>query len=73
MNQQRFEYKFLRIESGFFRSAKKMDAEYQKAVHEYARNGWRLVQIFAPSIGVYGASTFYELVLERPIDELSTQ
>jgi hypothetical protein len=42
--------------------------EYQEAVDKYARDGWRLVQIFAPGIGGYGAAKYYELVLERELD-----
>ena len=29
--------------------------------------GWRLVQVFAPSTGAYGASKYFELILEREV------
>jgi hypothetical protein len=67
MNEQRFEYKFVRLKGSFFGSLKKIEQEYQQTIHDHARKGWRLVQIFSPGIGIYGASTYYELVLERPI------
>jgi hypothetical protein len=38
-------------------------------VHQYAAEGWRLVQLFAPGTGAYGAAKYYELVLERPLAE----
>ena len=40
---------------------------YQQEIHRYAQEGWRLVQIFAPGIGAYGAAKYYELVLEREV------
>lgn len=67
MSEQEFEYKFIRMKGNFFGSMKQPEAEYQNVVHEHAKQGWRLVQIFAPGIGGYGASTFYELILERRI------
>ncbi|MGV3531862.1 MAG: DUF4177 domain-containing protein [Chthoniobacteraceae bacterium] len=30
--------------------------------------GWRLVQVFTPGTGVYGASKYYELIFERPAE-----
>ena len=36
-----------------------------RRAHE--RDGWRLVQIFAPSTGVYGAAKYFEIILEREI------
>lgn len=41
--------------------------EYQNAVHQHAREGRRLVQVFAPSFGAYGASKYVELIFEKPI------
>ena len=41
--------------------------EYQEQIHQHAREGWRLVQIFAPGTGAYGAAKYYELVLEREV------
>lgn len=71
---QQFEYKFVRLEShgNFFlgrtpsRSAKET---YQQHVHEYARQGWRLVQIFAPGTEGYGMAAYFELIFERPVSD----
>jgi hypothetical protein len=29
--------------------------------------GWRLVHVFAPGTGAYGAAKYYELILERAV------
>jgi hypothetical protein len=63
----RFEYKFVRIGEGMMHVKKTAREGYQDTVHRYAAKGWRLVQIFAPGTGTYGAAKYYELVLERPI------
>ena len=44
----RYEYKFVRVElqSGVRTDTPKED--YQKIVHDHAKEGWRLFQIFAP-------------------------
>ena len=62
---KRYEYKFVRMGEGWTAARKAAKFGYQEAVHKYAAEGWRLVQIFAPGIGGYGASKYYELVLER--------
>jgi len=62
----RFEYKFVRLGEGFMGVRKEAKETYQQVIQEHARNGWRLVQIFAPAIVGYGASKFYELIFERP-------
>jgi Domain of unknown function (DUF4177) len=66
MNEQEFEYKFVRLEfSPFIQSPKSAEAEYQNVIQEHAKKGWRLVQIFAPGIGGNGYAKYYEIVLER--------
>lgn len=68
--QQRYEYKFVRLgERWLFGVRASAERDYHRVIHEHAAEGWRLVQIFAPSTGVYGASRYFELVLERPIAE----
>lgn len=67
--QQRFEYKFVRLGEGLLGAKSSAEKEYQQAVHRHAAEGWRLVQVFAPSMGVDGWAKYYELVLERPVGE----
>lgn len=66
--RQRYEYKFVRIGEGYLAARKAARNGYQEEIHRHAREGWRLVQIFAPGTGGYGAAKYFELVLERPID-----
>ena len=62
---QKFEYKFVRLGEGWICVKKEAKESYQQVIHEHARQGWRLVQIFAPGIGGYGTAKYYELVFER--------
>jgi len=64
--EQRFEYKFVRLGEGWISVRREAKHEYRQAIESHARDGWRLVQIFAPGIGGYGAAKFYELIFERP-------
>lgn len=63
--EQKYEYKFVRIGEGWLTAKKAAREEYQDVVHEYARDGWRLVQVFAPSLGSYGMAKYVELIFER--------
>ena len=68
-HNQRYEYEFVRV--GEYRGSALFgvrDSEretYQNIVHEHARQGWRLVQIFAPGTAAFGAARYYELIFER--------
>jgi hypothetical protein len=68
---RKYEYKFVRLGEGLMRVRKVARLTYQEVVHRHAREGWRLVQIFAPGIGTYGAAKHFELVLEREVEEKS--
>lgn len=65
--KQQFEYKFVRLGEGILSAKSEARNGYQELVRQHARDGWRLVQIFAPGIGAYGAAKYYELILEREI------
>ncbi len=68
-----YEYKFIKIDTkvrGFKGIMPKED--YHKIIDQQARDGWRLVQIFAPPIKGYGHADFYELIFEREISLSST-
>jgi Domain of unknown function (DUF4177) len=68
-----YEYKFVRIGeyagSALFGVRDKDRNAYESIVHEHARDGWRLVQIFAPGVAAFGAAKYYELILERETPE----
>ena len=59
-----YEYKFVRLGEGRFTVRKVALETYQDVVHQHARDGWRLVQIFAPILN-FAAAKYYELVFER--------
>lgn len=70
-----FEYKFVRLEqtaawlTGTGVPSAAARESYQETVHEHARQGWRLVQIFAPGLGAYGMAAYFELIFERPVSK----
>ena len=64
-----FEYKFVRLGEGWLSARAEATQSYQAQIHQHARDGWRLVQIFAPGVGAYGAAKYYELILERPLSQ----
>ena len=69
---ERHEYKFVRLEqstsrvTGISDPSASASESYQEVVHEHARQGWRLVQIFAPGLT---AQTYFELIFEREITQ----
>ncbi len=67
LTKAKYEYKFVRLGEGWIAARREAREHYQEYVHEYASEGWRLVQIFAPSVGADGAAKYYELILEREI------
>lgn len=59
-----YEYKFERVNTKLLSSAPEYD--YHRLIEDRAREGWRLVQIFAPaSVRSGGAAAYYELIFER--------
>lgn len=66
---QTYEYKFVRIGeyagSALFGVRDRDRQGYENIVQEHARDGWRLVQIFAPGIAAFGAAKYFELIFER--------
>jgi hypothetical protein len=68
-----YRYKFVRLgenrASAIFGVQDKERNAYEDVVHQHARNGWRLVQIFAPGVAAFGAAKYYELIFERESTE----
>ncbi len=67
--KQKYEYKFVRLGEGLMGARSGAERGYQQIIHEHARDGWRLVQVFAPSMGVYGQAKYYEVILEREMGD----
>jgi len=61
-----YEYKFQRISTGGILE-KKPEENYREIIREHANNGWRLVQVFAPTVGVASGGTvnYFELIFEK--------
>jgi len=61
-----YEYKFVMVElkTGF--SGYKPKEDYHKIIEQLSKEGWRLVQIFAPATAGFGAARYFELIFEKP-------
>lgn len=60
-----YEYKFVKVNLRGFKS--KPEEDYQAMVSNYAKEGWRLMQVLTPPTVGYGTIGYYEFVFERPI------
>lgn len=60
-----YEYKFLKIDVNSL--TMKIKGDYQQIIHDHAKDGWRLVQIFAPSTGMAGSTAYIELIFEKQV------
>ena len=58
-----YEYKFIVVKLRWFSSEPEID--YHEIVREQAEQGWRLVQIFAPSNMARKAPSYFELIFEK--------
>lgn len=63
-----FEYEFVRVGEGMFGVRQAAVDEYQDAIRQYAAEGWRLVQVFAPPTTGHGRAPFIEIIFERQIE-----
>jgi hypothetical protein len=60
------EYRFEKLELKSFSREPKED--YHEMICEAAKDGWELVQIFAPGTSSYGAASFFEIIFARDVD-----
>ncbi len=58
-----YEYKFVKVKLSTFKLEPKEN--YQAMVNDYAKDGWRLMQILTPPTVGYGTIGYYEFVFER--------
>jgi len=68
MKQGVYEYKFVKIDLvGFFQVDKRPKMNHYQVIEKHAREGWRLVQIFASSVSVLdgGVLNYFELIFEK--------
>jgi len=63
-----YEYKFERLDMKFMSTVPQRD--YHEVIERHAREGWRFVQLFAPSsVKSGGASGYFEIIFEREVAE----
>ncbi|MFP7486489.1 DUF4177 domain-containing protein [Priestia filamentosa] len=60
------EYRFEKLELKSFSRQPRED--YREIIREAAKDGWELVQIFAPGSASYGAASYFEIILSRDVD-----
>ena len=60
-----YEYTFVETSLGGFFSS----ATHRETIEEYAKEGWRLVQVLPTNYNGHGKPTDYEIIFERPIKD----
>ncbi len=60
-----YEYKFVKVDVSNIGFKAKAKEDYQEIVHQHAREGWKLLQVFAPPMFGHGTAAFFELIFER--------
>ncbi|MBR3503660.1 MAG: DUF4177 domain-containing protein [Clostridia bacterium] len=62
---KKYEYERIHVEikAGFLEN--KLKDDYFEIIQREAALGWRLVDIFSPGVGCYGASSWVDLIFER--------
>ena len=65
---QHYEYKFVKVEleSGWLSSTQEPKEDYRRIIEEQGKEGWRLVQVFAPPTSGCGWASYFEVIFERP-------
>jgi len=61
----KYEYKFVRLGESWWSATREAQRSYREIIEQHAREGWRLVQVFAPGLGIHGTARFFEIILER--------
>lgn len=61
-----YEHSFVKIELDSFKRPKE---DYHDIVYKYEKEGWELVQIFAPGTKQYGLAAYFELIFKRKKNE----
>ena len=59
-----YEYETVRVEiTGLINTKPKED--YREIIKERGKDGWRLVQLFAPPIKGYGVASYIDIIFEK--------
>ncbi len=60
-----YTYEFVEVKIN--RWKKEPNKSYMSIIDSYAKNGWRLVQIFAPAISGLGAADYFHIIFEKEV------
>ncbi|MEC0370610.1 DUF4177 domain-containing protein [Paenibacillus chibensis] len=60
-----YEYIFVDTSLGGFFT----EATHQETIMEYAKQGWRLVQVLPTNYNSHGKPEYYEIIFERPVSD----
>lgn len=63
-----YEYKFIRVKTDrAFLFERKPTQDYREIIRQHAKDGWKLVQIFSPTVSVIdgGTANYFEIILEK--------
>ena len=60
-----YKYKFVKIELKGLWPPKRPTEDYHEIIEKNAREGWRLIQIFAPVVAAGPFAAYYELIFEK--------
>jgi hypothetical protein len=61
-----YEHEFVRVDLTTFGGKPK--ESYHDIIREYEKEGWELVQIFAPGTAAYGSAAYFEIILKRRVE-----
>ncbi|MGC4020288.1 MAG: DUF4177 domain-containing protein [Muricomes sp.] len=58
-------YKYVKVNLSKGMPPKKPNEDYHEIIDKHAKEGWRMVQIFAPVVDVGPFAAYYEIIFER--------
>jgi hypothetical protein len=61
----KYEYKFERVGGGAHQVSPRASKDYQKVIVKHAKDGWELVQVFAPSIGFNSYPKYFDVIMKK--------
>lgn len=68
-----YEYEFVKLDAGgFLKSTVSPSEDYRQIIRQHARDGWRLVQVFAPPVTALGVARYFELIFEKAKEPTAT-
>lgn len=61
------QYMFEKIQLKGVPGLKQKAENYHEIIHQYAKEGWELVQIFSPPTSLYGGASYMELIFSKNV------